>query len=107
MKVSAKKKMLIAILVGMMFTATLTIISVNASPAITITISPDSGPVGTTVTVSGDNATAGGEVRVYVGIFFFAFFNYGFLFKAYSIEYKPYALQILFSPVLPNRFCSL
>ena len=67
------KRMLIAILVGMMLTATSTIVSVKASP-ITVTVSPDSGPVGSIVTVSGNEATAGGEVRVHMAIFFFAFF---------------------------------
>jgi len=67
-------RMFTVIFVGMILTATLSIVSVKASPPITVTISPTSGPVGTTVTVSGINATAGGEVRVYMGIFIFAFF---------------------------------
>jgi len=72
-KNSAYKRTLIAILVGMMLITTSTIVSVKASP-ITVTVSPTSGTFGTTVTVSGNDATAGGEVRVYFGIFFFAFF---------------------------------
>lgn len=74
LKKPAYKRILIAILIGMLLTATSAIVSVKASPAITVTVSPTSGPAGTTVTVSGENATADGEVRVYAAIFFFAFF---------------------------------
>ncbi|MGQ9460810.1 MAG: hypothetical protein ACUVRA_06235 [Candidatus Bathyarchaeaceae archaeon] len=74
LKKTPYKRMFIAILVGMMLTATSTIASVKASPAITVTVSPSSGTFGTTITVSGDNATADGEVRVYVSVIFVAFF---------------------------------
>jgi len=67
------KRMLIAILVGMMLTATSAIASVKASPAITVTVSPTSGPVGSTMTVSGINASSNGEVRIFlVGFIFLA-----------------------------------
>jgi hypothetical protein len=46
---------------------------VRANP-ITIEVSPSSGSYGTAVTVSGDDATAGGEVRIYIGSFFFGIF---------------------------------
>jgi len=65
--------MLAAILVVVTLTPALFTVSVKASP-ITLTVSPTSGPVGATVTVSGSNATAEGEVRVYVGIFYVGFF---------------------------------
>jgi len=67
------KRILIAILVGMMLTATSTIASVKASPAITVTVSPTSGPVESTMTVSGINASSNGEVRIFlVGFIFLA-----------------------------------
>jgi len=65
--------MLLAVLVVVTLTPALFIVSVKASP-ITLTVSPTSGPVGATVTVSGSNATAEGEVRVYVAVFWFGFF---------------------------------
>jgi len=65
--------MLAAVLVVVTLTPAFFTVSVDASP-ITLTVSPTSGPVGSTVTVSGSNATAEGEVRVYVAIFFFGFF---------------------------------
>jgi len=71
LKTPAYKRMLIAIVVGMMLTATSAIVSVKASPAITVTVSPSSGPVGSTMTVSGLNASSNGEVRIFLGGFIF------------------------------------
>ncbi len=65
--------MLAAVLVVVMLTPALFTVSVEANP-ITLMVSSTSGPVGATVTVSGSDATAEGEVRVYVGVFWFRFF---------------------------------
>ena len=81
MKLSAKSflkkpvygRMLIAILVGMVLTATSTMVSVKARPGITVTVSPSSGLVGSTMTVSGVNASSNSEVRIFmVGFIFLA-----------------------------------
>jgi len=67
------EKMLVAIFVGMMIAATFSVASVKANP-ITIMVSPTSGPPRTIMTVSGEDATPGGEIRVYVSMWFTSFF---------------------------------